>query len=281
MSPNRNHEGYKDPTEMSWNLLGNTEETKTREYFIANCSHGKDSQAMVRGLIQKGYPLDEVVFYDTGAEFKAIYDARDHLLPLLKEKGIKYTELHPTRSFFYDMLDKPVYSKKNGHHCGYGWCGGRTRWGTAAKRDALEKYINRIRARGFNVTQYIGIAADEAPRIARNSGKGKRLPLVEWGWTEHYCLELCYAEGVTWEENGIRLYDILDRVSCWCCANKNLKELRNIRRELPEYWERMKDLQDKIDKPFRAGRTSKNGRITPARSIYDLDEQFAKEEKMV
>lgn len=250
----------------------------SQEYFIASCSHGKDSQAMVRGLIRKGYPLNEVVFYDTGAEFRAIYDARDHLLQLLNGKGIKYTELHPTRPFFYDMLEKPVYSKKNGHHCGYGWCGGRTRWGTAAKTAALDKYMDGIRAKGFNVTQYIGIAADEALRITRNREKGKRLPLVEWGWTEADCLALCYADGVTWEENGIRLYDILDRVSCWCCANKNLKELRNIRKYLPDYWERMKGLQTNISKPLRAERTSKSGKITPARSIFDLDERFAKEE---
>lgn len=266
---------------MSWNYIqAKGGDTETREYFVASCSHGKDSQAMVRGLIKKGYPLDEVVFYDTGAEFRAIYDARDHLLPLLNANGIKYTELHPARPFFYDMLEKPVYSKKNGHHCGYGWCGGRTRWGTAAKTAALDKHMNEISDKGFNVTQYVGIAADETHRIDRNMVKGKRLPLVEWGWTEADCLALCYAEGVTWEENGIRLYDILDRVSCWCCANKNLKELRNIRRELPEYWERMKDLQAKISKPIKAARTSKTGKITPERSIFDLDKLFAREEEM-
>lgn len=248
------------------------------EYYIANCSHGKDSQAMVRGLIRKGWPLDEVIFYDTGAEFQAIYSARDHLLPLLEAHGVKYTELHPARPFFYDMLEKPVYSKKNGHHCGYGWCGGVTRWGTAAKISKLDKYVTSIRNQGYSVIQYIGIAADELARIERNRKEGKRLPLVEWGWTEADCLEVCYEAGVFWEENGVRLYDILDRVSCWCCANKNLKELRNIRRELPEYWERMKELQSKIDKPIRATRISKTGKVTPAQSIFDLEERFAKEE---
>lgn len=253
--------------------------TGKQKYFVAECSHGKDSQAMVRGLIMKGYPLNEVVFYDTGAEFQAIYDARDHLLPLLEKNRIKYTELHPTRPFFYDMLEKPVYSKKNGRHCGYGWCGGRTRWGTAAKTAALDKYTNELMAQGYTVTKYIGIAADETTRIKRNQEKGLCLPLVEWGWSEADCLAMCYESGVTWEENGVRLYDILDRVSCWCCANKNIKELRNIRKELPEYWERMKSLQSKIDKPIRAGRVSKNGKITPACSIFDLDERFAMEER--
>lgn len=249
-------------------------------YFIAHCSHGKDSWAMVRGLIEKGWPLHEVVFYDTGAEFQAIYSARDALLPLLKEYGVTYTELHPARPFFYDMLEKPVYSEKNGNHFGYGWCGGVTRWGTAAKTAELDKYVNRLREQGYKVVQYIGIAADERSRIERNRKDGKRLPLVEWGWTEEYCLQYCYAAGVTWEENGVRLYDILDRVSCWCCANKNLKELRNMRNYLPEYWDEMKRLQSMIDKPIKAAKVSKKtGKITPAASVFDLDDRFEREEK--
>lgn len=51
------------------------------------------------------------------------------------------------------------------------------------------------------------------------------------------------------------LYDILDRVSCWCCRNKNLKELRNMMVYLPQYWERLKELQSKIDIPFKGERT--------------------------
>lgn len=45
--------------------------------YIASCSFGKDSLAMVLMLIERGLPLDEVVFYDTGMEFQAIYDLRD------------------------------------------------------------------------------------------------------------------------------------------------------------------------------------------------------------
>ena len=43
--------------------------------------------------------------------------------------------------------------------------------------------------------------------------------------TEKDCLKYCYESGFSWDEDGIDLYSILDRVSCWCCCNKNLKEL--------------------------------------------------------
>lgn len=44
--------------------------------YIASVSFGKDSLAMVLLILERGLPLDEVVFYDTGMEFKAIYDTR-------------------------------------------------------------------------------------------------------------------------------------------------------------------------------------------------------------
>ncbi len=62
---------------------------------IASVSFGKDSLAMLLRLLEEEWPLDEVVFYDTGMEFRAIYDIRDRLVPILKEKGVRYTELHP------------------------------------------------------------------------------------------------------------------------------------------------------------------------------------------
>ena len=84
--------------------------------------------------------------------------------------------------------------------------------------------------------------------------------------TEKDCLQYCYDKGYFWEEDGIRLYDILDRVSCWCCSNKNLKELRNYYKYLPNYWNRIKEFQKKTERPF------KNNKIT----IFELEEKYYK-----
>ena len=88
--------------------------------YIASCSFGKDSLAMVLILIERGQPLDEVVFYDTGMEFQAIYDLRDAMLPIFQQHGIKYTTLYPDRPFLYDMVERPVRGRERR---GYGWCG--------------------------------------------------------------------------------------------------------------------------------------------------------------
>lgn len=233
---------------------------------IASVSFGKDSLAMVLLILERGLPLDEVVFYDTGMEFKAIYDTRDKALPILEEHGVKYTELHPPRPFLFDMLEKPVNSKKNGLHYGYSWCGGCARWGTACKTAALDAAARKA---GRNVVQYVGIAADEPKRLERLP-ENKAAPLADWGITEADALRLCYEKGFFWEENEFRLYDILDRVSCWCCANKNLKELRNIRTHLPKYWNRLKDLQSRTDRPMKG----------PGKSVFDLEERFRREDSL-
>lgn len=230
--------------------------------YIASCSFGKDSLAMLLLLIERKYPLDEVVFYDTGKEFQAIYDTRDMVLPLLNSLGIKYTELTPEMSFDFKMFDKPV--KKRGtdiiHKHGYSWCGGTCRWGTTDKLKALEKHANG------NV-EYVGLAHDEPKRLEKERKGNKRFPLAEWEMSEMDCLEYCYSKGFFWIERNVRLYDILDRVSCWCCRNKNLKELKNIFIHLPEYWEKLKMVQTRLKEPMKG----------QGKSVFELETRFGHE----
>lgn len=55
------------------------------QWLIASVSWGKDSLAMLHLLLdEKNTPdLNEVVFFDTGMEFEAIYRERDRMLPVL------------------------------------------------------------------------------------------------------------------------------------------------------------------------------------------------------
>ena len=92
--------------------------------YIASVSFGKDSLAMLLRLIEENKPLDEVVFFDIGMEFQAIYNIRDKIKELLAEKGIKFTELKPKCDFCYQMFEKVVNKGKPNEHKGYGWCGG-------------------------------------------------------------------------------------------------------------------------------------------------------------
>lgn len=149
--------------------------------YIASCSFGKDSLAMVLLLIEMGRPIDEVIFFNTGMEFEAIYNIRDRLIPILEGQGIKYTELLPQKSFLYNMLERPVQSKERGCHYGYGWCGGVCRWGTTEKNRIIDGYKAQI---DDDIFEYVGIAADEAWRA-----KEKHYPLIDLGMTEADCLK--------------------------------------------------------------------------------------------
>ncbi len=225
---------------------------------IASVSFGKDSLAMLLRLIEEKKPLDEVVFYDTGMEFDVIYQIRDKVKRLLAEKNIKFTELKPKCDFCYKMFDIVVNKGKPNEHKGYSWCGGRCRWGTTEKLKALEKYSK-------GCVEYVGIALDEPKRLEKKRKGNKQFPLVEWCMTEKDCLEFCYARGFNWEEDDVELYAILDRVSCWCCGNKNLKELKNYYLYLPKYWERLKNFQRRTNRPFKGEYT-----------IFDLEKKFNK-----
>lgn len=236
---------------------------------IVSCSFGKDSLAMVLKLLKENYPLDEVVFFDTGMEFNSIYNNRNKLKEILFNKHIKYTDLHSKNSFLYDMLVRPVkYRNQSGksypYHYGYEWCGGCARWGTSGKLTSIKNHYKESYG-NEEIIEYVGIAADEPSRVQNNPNK--KYPLVEWKMTEKDCLEYCYSKGWNWDENGVELYSILDRVSCWCCRNKNIKELKNIYMYLPEYWQKLRGIQSRIDTPFKG----------EGKSIFDLEERFKKE----
>ena len=88
--------------------------------------------------------------------------------------------------------------------------------------------------------------------------------------TEKDCLNYCHDNNIFWFEGDIELYSVLDRVSCWCCRNKNLKELKAIWKYLPYYWKCLKGLQSRIDEPFKQ-----------SGSIFELERRFEKESEQL
>lgn len=224
---------------------------------------------MILKLLELGYPLDEVVYFDIGMEFNCIYNNLKKLEVLLQNKGITLTVLKPAKSFLYTMLEKPVNKRDGTKQNGYKWCGGLCRWGTSLKLNAI-KENNKKYGNDF-IIEYVGIAVDEQERLLRERVKRcenrlKLYPLAEWGMTEKDCLSYCYSKGWDWQENNVELYSILDRVSCWCCKNKNLKELKNMFLYLPEYWDKLKNLQKQIEIPFKRNY-----------NIFDLEMKFKEE----
>ena len=57
----------------------------------------------------------------------------------------------------------------------------------------------------------------------------------------------CYDHGFDW--GG--LYELFRRPSCWCCPLQPLAELRILRKNFPDLWERLKDMEHRTWNTFK------------------------------
>lgn len=203
--------------------------------YILSYSGGKDSTALFYIITRKNLPLDEVVFFDTGAEYDSTYDEIQKIKNKCETKDIKFTVLKSK----YNLISQIMYYRK--------WCGEIDRFYTHEKLRVIDKYCG-------DHYQYVGIAADESHRGRKT--ESRIYPLVEHGITEKECLAISYNNGHEWrEKNGVCLYNCLDRCSCWCCKNKNSSELKAYVKFLPHYIERIKVLELGIGAYFKYGKS--------------------------
>ena len=220
---------------------------------IVSFSGGKDSTAMLLLMIEKKMPIDEIIFCDTGKEFPEMYD---HIIKVEKYIERKITRISSEKSFEY-YLGKHIKTRgKNKGKIGYGWSDFNNKWCTGfLKRDVMNKYL-----KGKKYILYQGIAFDEIERTYKNNdGRNHAYPLVDWQITEKMALKYCYSKGFHW--NG--LYEKLDRVSCYCCPLKKLKELYVIFSEYPELWADILEMDKLSYRQFRSDY-----------SIADLERKF-------
>lgn len=222
---------------------------------IVSFSGGKDSTAMLLRMLEENMQVDEIIYCDTYKEFPQMYKHIEKTKKYIKEKYNKeITTLKAEKDFDYYMFEHEKTRGKNKGKRGYGWSTMLCRWCTSnLKTNVINKYL---KAKNEEYTEYIGIACDEPKRI-----KDKCYPLIDWGMTEKDCLHYCYERGFDWEG----LYEHFDRVSCWCCPLKNLKELKTLYTHYPELWEELKEMDKKSYNQFRKDY-----------SVKELEEKFKK-----
>lgn len=248
------------------------------EYHSVGLSGGKDSSTLLLLMLEKGMPIDSVIFADTGMDFPemAAHIAKLDAL-LYRERGIHITTLRHPHGFEWMMFDAPMKQPRaiarraaQGQPAtGYGWPGIKVRWCTGQlKTHLIAKEVNRLK-KEKNALHYIGIAADEANRC--KDDPNHRYPLVEWGITEAQALQICYDRG--FDFGG--LYKIYHRASCWCCPLQRIGELRKLRHHHPELWARLWDMDNRARAQFGAGSL---GQFKERWSIEQLDARFAREE---
>ncbi len=240
-----------------------------KKYYIVSFSGGKDSTAMLLRMLELGsYQIDEVINFDTGLEFPAMYAHIEKVKSIVEAHGVSFTILKADKSFKYYLLDHE-YKAKNGEvRKGYSWPNGRTRWCTSKlKTEVVRKYIKNLKGH-YDVYQYIGLASDEVYRLERSTNKNKHHihPLVDWGWTEADALKYCYSKGYRWDG----LYEIFNRVSCWLCPLQRIKEAKKLWKYFPDLWEELKFMDAQTRTPWKTNY-----------SVEQLERRFAAEEKQL
>lgn len=245
---------------------------KTTRVLLAKMSAGAlmaFCELLERGELGQS---DELVYVNLGFEWPEQEQAAEALKAICKEKLIKFTELQGHLE--YEMLHKsieklyrPRDASRNLQWQGFvqrlqrgrGWCGGKLRWGESIKwllinRYLKEQYLKKVTQEQLELHLIFGCTSECSAELTRNRLSVPVLrnfklinPNIAEGRSKAYCIEWLSRRG--WAIG--RLYTAgLIKPGCWCCRNRNIKELKLIKQEWPEIWQKLHQLEKLIKEPY-------------------------------
>lgn len=220
--------------------------------YIASCSFGKDSLAMIIKIKELGLPLDEVIYCDIrfNEEISGEMPEMAEFIPkaekILKDRWgveVKHIKGDTFENQFYR-----VYQKGKSVGLNYGFPVLKGRWCTnTLKVQPIKKYINSIKE---PITQYVGIAYDEPERYERLNHETHIAPLYDLKITEKEAMEIC------------KQYDLLSpiyqtsfRGGCWFCTCQTIKQTRHLYHQYPNLWNKLKEMEKDSRYTFRSDTT--------------------------
>lgn len=240
--------------------------------YISTLSGGRDSTAMTVKLLEDGYPLDHIVFCDTGYELPEMYDYIDRLNHWLKWKfDREITIIKASATIeewaFGRIADNPRFKRPNQvrglpMRIGMDYC---TR---ELKIKPVSTFAKSVSGDG-GFALYIGYVAREN-RQASGEADEYLYPLKEWGWNEpevdEYLKEKCiYNE----------LYENFSRTGCWLCPKQSKKSWFQIWKNYPDQWNYAKSLEDKLEDQDAINPTFRDG----YQKLESLEREFIAVEK--
>lgn len=212
---------------------------------IAGFSGGKDSTATIILAHENDEPLDIVLCSEVMFDKEISGELTEHMdfvrntcKPLFESWGYKVEIVHSDKTYmdFFNAINqgKRVPERK-GMRYGFPMAG-RCVINRGCKVAAIKKFLKQFDKN--EVVQYIGIAADEPKRLARMDGTNRISLLEKYGYTEKMAMELCGKYGLI-----SPVYNFAKRGGCWFCPNATNEELRQTRRNHPDLWNRLLELE--------------------------------------
>lgn len=204
----------------------------------------------------------------------------DHIKKVEEYIGREITKIKSEKDFMYWATEHnrvirstkiPGY-KPGDIMKGYAYPSMFSRWCTKElKTNIINKFLRDLK-KDYDLLQYVGIAYDEPSRE-----RDLNYPLIEWKMTEADCLTYCKERGFDW--GG--LYDIWDRVSCWCCPLQGYEDLRKLKDNRPELWIKLKEMDRVINERLKDQGHDKRLNFQYTRSLTDIERRFEVEDEFI
>lgn len=214
--------------------------------YITSWSGGKDSTASIILAHEHKEPLDLIIFSEVMFDKNISGELPEHIdfiknkaIPIFESLGYEVKILHSDKTYMQCFNRKIGKRSKHPERIGMKW-GFPMKGKCHVNRDCKMRQIQRFwKDIDEEFAQYIGIAVDEPARMDRVVKTENQVSLLQkYGYTEQMALDLC------------RKYDLLSPVyhfaprgGCWFCPNAKEEELKHLRINHKELWDKLLALE--------------------------------------
>lgn len=244
--------------------------------YIASCSFGKDSITTILLARENNLPLDEIVYCEVMFDKEISGELPEHrdfiynkAIPIFESWGYKVVVLHSQNTYidlFYRIVSKSSTESRNGKIRGFPVNMG-CYMNSGAKIPPIREYW---KSQSKDVIQYVGIAIDEPLRLDRVVQSKNQVSLLQkYRYTEKMAKEKCKEY-----ELLSPIYEFTNRGGCWFCPNQKMQELRHLRDNHKDLWNRLIELskKDTANPYFNVFRKT---------TVRDLEERFMWEDRQI
>jgi 3'-phosphoadenosine 5'-phosphosulfate sulfotransferase (PAPS reductase)/FAD synthetase len=208
--------------------------------YLSLLSGGQDSTAMTLRLLELGYPVDYIIFSDTGLEFDEMYEYLDKLDLFFQRKyGKKIIRLKPKKDFEYWAFGEVTRGENIGLIRGTPLVQYPCFWKKESKIAPFEKWLKKNNIKEH--IKYIGYTFTELERAKGIEEKGIVAPLIDFKWTEKDVQK--YLKDNMMEN---KLYQHFSRTGCSVCPKKTINEKYMVYKHYPEKWSYMVDVEHRL-----------------------------------